>query len=313
VLHIKNLRYQHRGNWLGKPRETLKGISLDINTGESFGFLGHNGAGKTTTIKCILGLLNPTSGEVLINSIPSNQPYARQYVGYVAEQPYFYDHLTVRESLTMFATLANVPREFRQTRIAHVLERLGIGNRSHVTLRTLSKGLIQRVAMAQAILAEPRLLILDEPFSGLDPMGRREFREILNEERAKGTTLFICTHVLNDIERLCDRVSILVEGELRGVFNVSALPSKCTSYQLEVVGSLQSTDIFSSKSIKRTERSGVTLFEFDNRTSAESALRAALNGGLEISSYGSNKGNLEDLFSEIVQQEKSRAGIEDQS
>ncbi len=313
MLHIKNLRYQHKGNWFGKPRETLKGISLEIRPGESFGFLGHNGAGKTTTIKCILGLLNPTSGEVLINFTPSNLPHARHYVGYVAEHPYFYDHLTVNESLTMFATLAAVPRERRKVRIAQVLGRLGIGNRGDAKLRTLSKGLVQRVAMAQALVSEPRLLILDEPFSGLDPIGRREFRDIINEERAKGTTIFICTHVLSDVERLCDRVSILVQGELKGVFEVSSLPTKCNSYQLEVIGSLQTTDIFSSKSIKRTERGGVTVFEFDNRTSAESALRAALNGGLEISSFGSNKGSLEDLFSEIVQEEKNRTGREHQS
>ena len=313
MLHIKNLRYQHRGNWLGKPKETLKGISLEIRAGESFGFLGHNGAGKTTTIKCILGLLNPTSGEVLINLTPSSQPEARKFVGYVAEHPYFYDHLTVHESLTMFASLVAVPREFKKTRVSQVMERLSIGNRSDAKLRTLSKGLIQRVAMAQALIGEPRLLILDEPFSGLDPIGRREFREIINEERAKGTTIFICTHVLNDVERLCDRVSILVQGELKGVFEVSSLPTNCNSYQLEVIGSLQTTDIFSSKSIKKTERGGTTVFEFDNRNSAESALRAALNGGLEISSFGSNKGSLEDLFNEIVQEEKNRTGREHQS
>lgn len=310
MLRINDLRYQHRGNWLGKPIETLKGISLEVRPGESHGFLGHNGAGKTTTIKCILGLLHPTSGEVLINFQPSYLPAARQHVGYVAEQPYFYDHLTVHEALKMFAVLAGVPRELQKARIQRVLERLGVTERANSRLRTLSKGLVQRVAMAQALLCEPKILILDEPFSGLDPIGRKEFREILEEEREKGTTIFICTHVLSDIERLCDRVSILVQGELRGVYDVSDLPKKCNTYQLEVVGQLSDTDIFSSKSITRSERRGMSIFEFSDRSAAESALRAALNGGLEISSFSGSKGTLEDLFNEVVLNRPSQRQVE---
>ena len=302
MLKIENLSYQQRGNWLGKPKTTLRNLSLEIRAGESFGFLGHNGAGKTTTIKCILGLLAPKEGKITINGMESALPQARASVGYVAEQPYFYDHLSVNEALQLFGSLAGVPQEGLIERTDRVLERLGIEDRKGSRLRTLSKGLLQRVALAQALINNPSLLILDEPFSGLDPIGREEFRTIFQEERDKGTTLFICTHVLSDVERLCDRASILVRGELQGVFDLHNLPQKAVSYTLEVTGTLSETDKFTNHATSKREQSGYSIYEFCERDAAESALRAALNLGIEVSRYGQMTTSLEQLFKDVVMQ-----------
>lgn len=302
MLLIENLSYQQRGNWLGKPKTTVRNLSLEVRAGESFGFLGHNGAGKTTTIKCILGLLAPSSGRVTIHGVESRLPSARASIGYVAEQPYFYDHLAVREAITLFGTLAGVPQQELPERTLSVMHRLGIHDRAHSRLRTLSKGLLQRVALAQALINAPRLLILDEPFSGLDPIGREEFRTIFQEERDKGTTLFICTHVLSDVERLCDRASILVRGELQGVFDLANLPQRSTTYRLEVVGTLNETDKFSHQATSKHEQGGYSTYQFSNREVAESALRAALNLGIEVSFYGKASTSLEELFKEVVMQ-----------
>lgn len=223
ILEIKNLSYVYRGDWLLSKVRALKDVSLDVLSGEAFGFLGQNGAGKTTAIKCILNLIRPSSGEIKIFGESSKNTAARRSIGYLPEQPYFYDHLSVEETVSFYARLSGVaPNDLAQA-VAEVLDLVQIGSRRAHRMRSLSKGLTQRVALAQALVAKPNLLILDEPFSGLDPLGRRQFRELLLALKAQGCTLFMSSHILSDVEQICDRASVLVQGELKGVVSMKEL------------------------------------------------------------------------------------------
>lgn len=219
-ISFKNCSYEYRPG-IFKPKSFgIKNITLEVNKGEAFGFLGHNGAGKTTAIKCLMGLQYPTKGEVFINGISSSNPEARGKVGFLPEQPYFYDHLSIYELLSFFGGLAGIESHIIPGRINAVLNKLGLTARKHSRLRTLSKGLMQRVGLAQALLSEPELLVLDEPFSGLDPIGRREFRDIFQELKSSGVTLFMSSHILSDVEALCSRAAILVKGEIKNLIDL---------------------------------------------------------------------------------------------
>ena len=213
-ISFKNLTYRYDKHIFKKTAYGVKDLNLEIKSGEAFGFLGANGAGKTTSIKCLMGLQRPTKGGVFINGVNSRIPASRLRVGFLPEYPYFYQHLTVLELLKFYGSLVG-------TKIVEpVLERLGIGDRKDQRLKNLSKGLVQRVALAQALLGDPELLVLDEPFSGLDPIGRREFRDIFLELNKKGVTLFMSSHILTDVESICTRASILVKGELKTVVDL---------------------------------------------------------------------------------------------
>lgn len=220
VLEITALSYVYRGNWMVGRKKAVQNLNLEIFEGESFGFLGHNGAGKTTTIKCILNLIKPSTGSVKIFGKSATEVSAREKIGYVPEQPYFYDYLTVAEILQMYAQLSGLHSHDRDNAITQALAAVNMGDRVGASMRSLSKGLTQRIAIAQAIVAKPKLLILDEPFSGMDPIGRKEFRELFLNLKKQGTTIFICSHILSDVELLCDRVSIMSQGELKGVFDI---------------------------------------------------------------------------------------------
>jgi ABC-2 type transport system ATP-binding protein len=301
MLTVNSLTYRYPGNWLRTGKEVIRDVSFEVRPGEFFGFLGHNGAGKTTTFKCLLGLIPPTSGEISIAGVPNGLPESRRSLGYVPEHPYFYDHLTVGEAVVMFARLAGLSRYDSESSTRRALERLGIANRYGDQLRTLSKGLLQRMAMAQAIVAEPALLILDEPFSGLDPLGRRDFRELLEEQRKKGVSVIIASHILADVEQICDRATILVKGVSRGTFDLRNLPALRTArFEIELCGPKQQIDILAQRAAEVREIHGNTILCFASRDSSESALRAALNQDIEVLSYGCSKGTLDDLFTHLV-------------
>ncbi len=206
-------------------KRALDGLDLKIQRGEIFGFLGQNGAGKTTTLKLLLGLIYPTSGEARLLGVPVHARAGveiRQRVGYLPENPYFYEYLTGRELLRYFGRLSGLTGAELEQRVEKRLQQLGLSDVGQVALRKYSKGMLQRVGMAQAIIHDPELVILDEPMSGLDPGGRREVREIILELKRQGRTVFFSTHILSDAEMLCDRVAVLEKGRLRGVGPLSA-------------------------------------------------------------------------------------------
>lgn len=213
-LSIEGLHKTYRDPMTLRPFSAVNGISLTLERGEIFGLLGPNGAGKTSTIKMVLGLARPTSGTVRIEGKDPRDPEARRRLGYLPENPCFYDHLTATEYLSLVGALFGMPREERRARGSELLDRLGLGPHATKALRTFSKGMTQRLGLAQALLNRPTLLVLDEPMSGLDPIGRAEVKRLLREERGRGTTVLLSSHVLAETEALCDRVGILASGRL---------------------------------------------------------------------------------------------------
>ena len=202
------------GFWRKRPRRVLDRLSLQVEQGEVFGFLGPNGAGKTTTLKLLLQLVFPTSGAARILGRPPGDVGAKRRLGYLPENPYFYDYLTAEELLTYFGGLLGLHAAQRRQRVSSLLDEVGIGAERSQQLRRFSKGMLQRVGIAQALLNEPELVILDEPMSGLDPLGRRDVRRMILQLRDRGCTVFFSSHVLSDAEALCSQVAILSKGRL---------------------------------------------------------------------------------------------------
>src|SRR5271157_1267689 len=214
------------GFWRKRPKLALRSLRLTIEEGEVFGFLGPNGAGKTTTLKLLMGLVFPTAGSARILGMDMDDPRVKSQIGFLPEQPYFYDHLSARELLNYYAQLSGVPAKSRSARVEQMLDRVGLRDAAGLQLRKFSKGMLQRVGLAQAILHDPKLVFLDEPMSGLDPMGRREVRDLIQQLRQESKTVFFSTHILSDAEALCDRVGVIHQGELRGVGAVAELTSE---------------------------------------------------------------------------------------
>jgi ABC-2 type transport system ATP-binding protein len=213
------------GFWRKRPKLALKPLQLSVEDGEIFGFLGPNGAGKTTTLKMLVGLSFPTGGTARILGMELDDPKMKAQIGFLPEQPYFYDYLTARELLNYYGHLSGVDAKQLSSKVGAALARVGLQDSANVQLRKFSKGMLQRAGIAQAILHDPKVVFLDEPMSGLDPMGRREVRGLIEELKAEGKTVFFSTHILSDAEALCNRVAIIHLGELRGVGAVADLTS----------------------------------------------------------------------------------------
>jgi ABC-2 type transport system ATP-binding protein len=213
------------GFWKKRLRPALRPLDLAVSQGETFGFLGPNGAGKTTTLKLLMGIIFPTAGSAAILGKHFLDPEVRRRVGFLPEQPYFYDYLSAPELLDYYAGLSGLSRTERRKRIAPVLERVGLSDVGSKQLRKFSKGMLQRVGIAQAIIHDPEVIFLDEPMSGLDPLGRHEVRELIQGLKDDGKTVFFSTHILSDAEALCDRVAVIHKGELRGIGVVNDLKS----------------------------------------------------------------------------------------
>ncbi len=224
AIEIRDLKKKYTVGFLGRTEKWgLKGLSLDVAQGEVFGCLGPNGAGKTTTIKLLMGLSYPTAGSARILDREIGDPEMRREIGFLPEQPYFYDYLTGREFLEYFAQLSGVSSTERRPRAIAMLEKVGLKDSADVQLRKFSKGMLQRAGIAQAIIHDPKVVFLDEPMSGLDPVGRGQVRDLIHQLNDEGKTIFFSTHILSDAEALCDRVCVLAEGELRSIGVVAEL------------------------------------------------------------------------------------------
>ena len=211
------------GFWRKRPYRALDRLSLSIDQGEVFGFLGPNGAGKTTTLKLLMQLVYPTSGVAEILGHPVGHVATRQRIGYLPENPYFYDYLTAEELLSYFAQLFGYPAADRAKRVSSLLDRVGLGAERRLQLRKFSKGMVQRVGIAQALINDPEVVFLDEPMSGLDPLGRRDVRALILELRDQGRTVFFSSHILADAEALCSRVAVVAGGRLAASGRVSEI------------------------------------------------------------------------------------------
>jgi ABC-2 type transport system ATP-binding protein len=235
ALEIENLTKDYAvGFWRKRLVRALHGLSLQVEQGEAFGFLGPNGAGKTTTLKILMRLIYPTAGEARILGRPLDDMRMRARIGYLPEQPYFYDYLTAREFLIYCGTLFDLPKAEARRRAELLLARVGLTEAADKHLRKFSKGMLQRVGLAQALINDPEVLFLDEPMSGLDPLGRREVRDLITSLRDRGKTVFFSSHVLTDVEAMCDRVAILNRGRLIEAGRLSEI-LKSRSAEVEAV------------------------------------------------------------------------------
>ena len=226
------------GFWLNQKIESLKKCSLTVYQGETFGLLGPNGAGKTTLLKTLLGIVRPTSGRAWLLGHAIGDRRVKQQIGYLPENAYFYDYLTGWEFLQFIAGLFEIPPDVQQQRIPQLLDLVGLSKTAarKKQLRQYSKGMLQRVGMAQALINDPDVVFLDEPMSGLDPMGRYQIREIILSLKAQGKTIFFNSHVLSDVEKICDRVAILANGELICIGSLDELLGNADTYQVKGKG-----------------------------------------------------------------------------
>jgi ABC-2 type transport system ATP-binding protein len=229
AIEIQNLTKSYPvGFWKKQLRPALKGLTLSVESGETFGFIGPNGAGKTTTLKLLMGIIFPTAGGATILGKDFHDLEIKRRIGFLPEQPYFYDYLSATELLDYYASLSGVNAAERKRRIPELLEQVGLGDAGNKPLRKFSKGMLQRVGIAQAIVHDPEVVFLDEPMSGLDPLGRHEIRDLIQSLKDAGKTIFFSTHILSDAEALCDRVAVIHKGELRGIGVMNDLRSSAT-------------------------------------------------------------------------------------
>jgi ABC-2 type transport system ATP-binding protein len=245
IIEIQNLTKDYDvGFWRKRKVRALDGLSLTVNEGEIFGFLGANGAGKTTTLKLLMGLIFPTAGSARILGRDITDISMHHEIGYLPENPYFYDYLTAREFLEYCGELFGYEQRERREFAADLLEEVGLEEKKwDVQLRKFSKGMLQRVGLAQALFNDPDVVFLDEPMSGLDPVGRREVRDLIAGLRQEGKTVFMCSHILSDIEVLCDRVAILKRGQLAQVGNLDELRQRAgDSNHVEIVATGSDVD-----------------------------------------------------------------------
>ena len=278
-----------------KKVEAVRGVSLSVAPGEVFGFLGPNGAGKTTTIKMAMGLIRPTQGSIQLFGGEPERLEARARVGYLPEHPYFYDYLKPTEILDFYARIFGISRSERKRRIDSLLERVGLGDVRNRTLRKFSKGMLQRVGIAQSLINDPDLLVLDEPLSGLDPIGRKEVRDLLVELRRAGKTIFFSSHILSDIEMLCDKVAIVHHGRIQSIgrmddlLNPDQMSTEITFRASDsLLGQLKAdgmeVDVLGDYMRLRIEGSTTSI------------LSTLLEGGAQIDSVLPKRESLEDLF-----------------
>ncbi len=288
-----------------RRKRVLHGISFGVREGEIFGFVGPNGAGKTTTLKVLMGLIRPTSGRASILGHDVRETAFRRHVGFLPENPYFYEFLTGREILAFYARLSGLPRTGRDERVAMLLEQVGLAHAADARLRTYSKGMLQRVGIAQAIVHDPRVVFLDEPMSGLDPIGRKEIRDLILRLRAEGKTVFMNTHILSDVELVCDRVAIIARGRIVHEGAIDAFLGTGERETDIVLGQLPP-----EAAIGLEERWGARLRPVGDRVEVrvrekdvDSVLQAALASGASVVSITPHRVSLESVFLSAVRGE----------
>jgi len=295
ALEITGLKKSFRSNFLLKTYRVLKDISIQAEKGEIYGLLGPNGAGKTTTIKCIIGLIFPDAGQILINGRPSTALEIRRLTGFLPENPYFYDYLTAGEFLYFTGTLFALPARIIRQRSRELMERVGLAGQEKLKLRKFSKGMIQRIGLAQALMQDPDFLILDEPFSGLDPIGRKELREIIQSLKERGKTIFFSSHILQDVEMMADRVGIILNGRTIREGKLSELISHSVRYYEIVCDRIQEKKLAAIHpgAIQRNSQFIITVEE---EARINPVMASIIRLGGRIQSLQPIKMTLEDIF-----------------
>jgi ABC-2 type transport system ATP-binding protein len=297
-MRVSALEKTFRKPFTGRRVEAVRGVSFEVHRGEIFGFLGPNGAGKTTTIKMLMGLIAPTAGtmEILGVRAPANDVMAR--VGFLPENPYVYPYLSPREFVSMCGRLSGVEGSALAGAVARVIERVGMGYAIDRPVRALSKGMLQRVGLAAAFVHDPELLVLDEPMSGLDPVGRKEVRDLIVEEKERGRTVFFSSHILSDVELLCDRVCILRQGEVvvSGAIRELLGAGKRRSEVTIAGASAGLRKAFGAMGQGAREVGGALVMEVEGDAQVRDVVEKALADGARLESVMPKRETLEDLF-----------------
>ncbi|MEZ5283337.1 MAG: ABC transporter ATP-binding protein [Vicinamibacterales bacterium] len=297
------------GFWRPRPYRALDRLTLSVDEGEVFGFLGPNGAGKSTTLKLLMQLLYPTSGAARILGRPVGDFATRARIGYLPENPYFYDYLTAEELLSYFGRLFGLRGADVTRRVSAVLDDVGLGAERRLRLRQYSKGMVQRVGLAQALLNEPEVVFLDEPMSGLDPLGRRHVRQVMLQLRDRGCTIFFSSHILSDAESLCSRVGILAQGRLIASGRLSEiLAFELKGWELVVdhVSGEQRAALDARARAVTTLAHGRLSVELPPDIAPDQVMRELGEGGAQVVSLNPVRETLEDYFVQSVGAAESR-------
>jgi ABC-2 type transport system ATP-binding protein len=284
VVETRNLTKVYRDFWGRKKKTALNALDLKIHKGEIFGLLGPNGSGKTTTIKLLLGLLFPTAGDAFVFGEPAAKVEKNEKIGYLPEESYLYRFLNAEETLDFYGRLFDIPAETRRKRAAELIETVGLGSDKKRILKEYSKGMRQRIGLAQALINDPQLVILDEPTSGLDPLGTRWMKDLIKDLRDKGKTVLMCSHRLDDVQDVCDRIAILYNGDLQELGAVSKLVEDAARLEVRAKKVRESPEL---------------------KAELEAVFRK--HGG-ELEMVGHPTTTLEELFLKIVEESKKRPG-----
>jgi ABC-2 type transport system ATP-binding protein len=299
ALEINDLHKSFASNFLIKQYHILKGIDITVEQGEIYGFLGPNGAGKTTTMKCVLGLITPDAGEISIFGQPAGNAESRRNVGFLPEQPYFYDYLTAEELLMFTGMLFSMPGAETREKARKLIKLVGLADKKDIKLKKYSKGLIQRVGLAQALVHEPDFLILDEPFSGLDPIGRKELRDIILSLKESGKTIFFSSHILQDMEMMVDRVGIILNGRIKKQGKLSDLISHSVRYY-EIVFTGIDEKALTDDGVKYVRRDKDYIIQLQSNEEVNQTVEWVTRSRGNILAVTPIKMTLEDIFLEEI-------------
>lgn len=310
AIVIEELTKTFAPGWPGLPPvRALSGLTLSVARGEIFGFLGPNGAGKTTTLKILLGLIKPTGGRAELLGVPAGDVEAKRRIGFLPEAPYFYDYLTAEEFLGFYGSLGGLSRAVLDRRIQELLHAVGMSHARSRQLRKFSKGMLQRMGLAQALIHDPELVILDEPMSGLDPIGRKQVRDIILHLREQGKTVFFSSHIIPDVEMICDRVAIVMQGKLFASGRVDELVNHGHTRSVEIVcEGIQADKIAAIKENAQRiwQRGNQSLIVLEKHHHVEVILDAIRRLRGTLISVIPQKGSLEELFMVERQQASER-------
>jgi ABC-2 type transport system ATP-binding protein len=298
AVEIRGLTKTYRTGFRRKRFVALNNLDLEVEEGSILGLLGPNGAGKTTTFKLILGLIYPDHGSIFSWAKPSSSSEAKSRIGYLPENPYFYPHLTAVESLDFYGRLFNLPKQQRRRRVDELLTTVGLEHARDRQLRKFSRGMLQRIGIAQALINDPKLLILDEPMSGLDPMGRKEMRDIIIGCRKQDKTVIFSSHILSDVEVICDSAAIILEGQLQEIVQVDEFLDKETNiWELSCTNlSPELSNILTDKAIETTQTRGRLLVKMEGEDVINDLMIEIKKHGGRLISFGPRRDSLEDIF-----------------
>lgn len=297
AIDIEGLTKSFSNGWFGK-KQVIRDLNFQIQDNEVFGYLGGNGAGKTTTFKLMLGLIRPDKGDISFWGCSAKNRITRAMIGYLPEQPYFYAYLTGSEALGFYASLFGITGAERKKRVSDLLDLVGLSHAGGTQLRKYSRGMLQRIGIAQALVNDPKLLILDEPMSGLDPMGRKSVRDIILSCRDQGKTIIFSSHIISDVEMICDRAGILANGELKHIVTMDdAMSSEDSTWEISCQGGrLDLSGIEGQSGIKQVIRGTRHIISTGDKDIADRVIVEIKRQGLALVSFITARKSIEEIY-----------------